>query len=69
MPGMSVQRPAASSVHAIWGKVKSRRERRPKVSMVQMAGQAKMKLTMPKPKEARRALYSDVPASLKIVLE
>lgn len=37
--------------------------------MVQMAGQAKRKLTMPKPNEARRALNSDVPASLKIVDE
>jgi hypothetical protein len=50
------------------GKVKSRRERRPKVSMVQKAGKAKRKLTAPKPKDARSALKSEVPDSLKMVL-
>jgi hypothetical protein len=64
---MSVQRPAARSVHIIWGKVKSRRERRPKVSMVQKAGKANSQLTRPKPKEARRAWNSLEPFSLKTV--
>jgi hypothetical protein len=50
------------------GKVKSKRERRPKVSIVQMAGQAKTKLTRPKPKEAMRASFSVAPACLKTVL-
>jgi len=32
--GRSVQRPAARRVYIIWGKVKSRKERRLKVSIV-----------------------------------
>jgi hypothetical protein len=36
--GIKKQRPAARSVQAMLGKVKRRRERRPKVSMVQMLG-------------------------------
>jgi hypothetical protein len=38
--------------------VARRRLRRPKVSMVQMAGMAKRKLIMPKPIEMRRAARS-----------
>jgi hypothetical protein len=53
----------------MFGKVKSRRPRRPKVSIVQTAGQANRKLTRPKPKEAISASFSDAPPSLKIVLE
>ena len=41
---MRKQRPAASRVHAICGKVKRTRLRRPKVSMVKTAGKAKRKL-------------------------
>lgn len=43
--------------------------RRPKVSIVQTAGHAKMKLMSPKPKEARSAPISVAPAFLKIVEE
>jgi len=53
----------------MFGKVKSRRERRPKVSMVQKAGKAKSQLTRPKPKEASRAWKSVWPASMKTVVE
>lgn len=67
--GMIKHNPAARSVQAMLGKVKSRRERRPQVSMVQTAGQAKMKLTNPKPKEARRACRLPAPAFLKTVEE
>jgi len=51
------------------GKVKRRRPRRPKVSMVQMAGKAKTQFTRPKPKEASRAVSWLAPASTKIVDE
>jgi hypothetical protein len=40
--GIQKQKPAASRVHAIFGKVNRRRFRRPKVSIVQNAGQAKL---------------------------
>lgn len=66
---MSVQRPAAKRVHVICGNVNSRRDLRPKVSMVQKAGKAKSQLTMPKPKEPRRASKSPMFASLKMVVE
>lgn len=52
--GSVLERAAARRHHVIWGKVKRRRLRRPKVSMVQRAGKAKTKLTRPKPQEARR---------------
>jgi hypothetical protein len=51
------------------GKVKRRRDRRPKVSMVTNAGIAKMKLTAPKPKEPKSAMKSEAPPSRKIVEE
>jgi hypothetical protein len=51
------------------GKVKRRRPRRPKVSIVQTAGQAKAKFTMPKPKEAKRAVLRSAPDWTKIVEE
>jgi hypothetical protein len=53
----------------MFGKVKIKRLRRPKVSIVQTAGQAKMKFMMPKPKEARRAPMLEAPASEKMVEE
>lgn len=59
----------ASKDQAICGNVKSNRLLRPNVSIVQMAGQAKTKLTRPKPKEAMRASLSEAFACLKIVLE
>ena len=66
-PGIRKQRPAASKVHAMFGKVKSNNERRPKVSIVQMAGQANTKLTRPKPNDAMSAVLSLTPASLNTV--
>lgn len=66
---MRKHRPVASKVQAICGKVKRSKLRRPNVSMVQIAGQAKTKLTRPKPKEAIKASRSEAPACLKIVLE
>jgi hypothetical protein len=53
----------------MFGNVNKSRARRPNVSMVQMAGKAKMKLTMPKPKEARRAPTLLAPAWTKMVDE
>jgi hypothetical protein len=53
----------------MFGKVKRRRPRRPKVSIVQTAGQAKTKFTRPKPKEARRAVFRLAPDWTKIVEE
>jgi hypothetical protein len=53
----------------MFGKVKRRRARRPKVSIVQMAGKAKMKLIRPNPKEAKRAWKSLKPDFLKMVAE
>ena len=67
--GMRKHKPAASSVQAIFGKVKRSSDRRPKVSIVHIAGQAKMKLTRPKPKEAISASLSVAPASEKTVEE
>lgn len=61
--------PAASRLQAIFGKVKSKSDRLPKVSMVYRAGKAKRKLTRPKPKEARRELNSEMPLSRKMVVE
>ncbi len=49
---MSEQRPAANILHAMLGNVKSNKLRRPYVSIVQIAGHAKMKLISPNPKEA-----------------
>lgn len=51
------------------GKVKRRRDRRPKVSMVKNAGNANTKLTRPKPKDAIRAFVGVAPACWKIVEE
>lgn len=58
--------PAARRDQHMFGKVKRRRPRRPKVSMVQMAGQAKAKFTAPKPKLASRAVCKEAPVSEKI---
>ena len=49
------------------GKVKRSKARRPNVSIVQTAGQAKMKLMSPKPHDAKRALVGLAPALEKIV--
>lgn len=67
--GIQKQNPAASRVHAICGKVKSNNVRLPKVSMVQIAGQANTKLTRPKPQDARRDEVTDAPACEKTVDE
>ena len=60
--GIKKHIPAAKSVHAICGKVKSSNDLRPKVSMVQMAGQANKKLTSPKPHDASKEPVTDAPA-------
>lgn len=69
LSGIKLHIPAASRDQAMLGKVKSSKVRRPKVSMVQIAGQAKTKLTRPKPKEAMRASASLAPARRKTVEE
>ena len=61
--------PDARRAQAMLGKVKSRRPRRPNVSMVQTAGQAKMKLIRPNPHEPSRALVGDAPARTRMVEE
>jgi hypothetical protein len=53
----------------MFGNVNRSKVRRPNVSIVQMAGKAKMKLTMPKPKDARRAPTLLAPDWTKIVDE
>ena len=53
----------------MFGKVKINSPRRPNVSMVYTAGQAKAQLTNPNPKETRRAFLVLKPASTKIVEE
>ena len=53
----------------MFGNVKINRPRRPKVSIVQIAGQAKIKLIKPKPHVARRALIVLAPASANMVDE
>ena len=45
------------------------KERRPNVSMVKKAGQAKIKLTAPKPNENNRESTTEPPAEAKMVLE
>ena len=69
LSGIKKQKPAANKVQAICGKVKSSSARRPQVSMVQTAGQAKTKLTAPKPQEARSASRLVAPALTKTVEE
>lgn len=49
------------------GKVSRSSGRRPKRSIVRMAGMAKTALTMPKPQDARSAWISLNPASVKMV--
>jgi hypothetical protein len=51
------------------GNVKRRRPRRPKVSIVHIAGNAKTKLTSPKPKDARSEVVKSAPDWAKIVEE
>lgn len=65
--GIVNERPAADITRAIGNRVRRRRERRPRVSMVQMAGKAPRKLTRPKMQEARRAAEGEKPASEKMV--
>lgn len=55
--GSRNRHPATTKHHAMLGNVNSNRLRRPNVSMVQMAGNAKTKLTRPKPKEASRHCF------------
>jgi hypothetical protein len=67
--GIQKENPAASSVQAICGNVKRSNVRLPYVSIVQIAGQAKIKLTKPKPQEARSDSVTDAPACEKTVEE
>ena len=61
------QSPTASILQAMLGKVNKSNARLPKVSMVQIAGKAKMKLMSPNPQDAQNAFSSDAPAFLKTV--
>ena len=61
--------PANNKLQHIFGNVKSSKPLLPKVSIVQIAGKAKTKLTRPKPKDARRAVTLSAPALTKIVDE
>ena len=61
------QRPTANILHAMFGKVNKSKALRPKVSIVQMAGKANMKLMSPNPQDAQKALSSVAPAFLKTV--
>ena len=58
--------PAASIVIAIRGRVNSKSDLRPKLSMLQIAGKAPMKLTKPNTQEATNAPKVENPASAKI---
>jgi len=53
----------------MFGNVKISRVLRPKVSIVQIAGKAKMKLVKPKPQETNKALSVSNPAFTKMVAE
>ena len=65
--GIKLQNPATSKVHAMFGNVNRRSDRRPNVSIVHTAGQAKRKLINPNPQEARRDCFASKPAEEKIV--
>jgi hypothetical protein len=67
--GILNENPAPSRDHTMLGKVAEISARRPKVSIVQMAGQAKAKLTRPKPHEARSAARLLAPVCENIVAE
>ena len=62
-------KPVAIKHQAMFGKVNKSKKRRPKVSMVQIAGHAKMKLMSPNPKDARRHWRGEKPPCSKIVEE
>ena len=53
----------------MFGKVKRSRPRRPNVSIVKTAGQAKAQLVRPNPKETSKAFLGLKPAFTKIVEE
>ena len=67
--GMREHRPTARRLHAMFGNVNSSKLLRPYVSMVQIAGQAKIKLIRPKPNEANKAVLREAPESKKMVDE
>ena len=67
--GIRKAKPAASRHHAMFGKVNNIRLRRPNVSMLQIAGNAKTKQTSPYPNDARSACVVLYPASEKTVEE
>lgn len=67
--GSKKQQPAATRHHAMLGKVKRRRFRRPKVSIVLMAGMANTKVTSPKPNDANKTSRVLLPVCAKTVEE
>lgn len=67
--GMKNEKPVKNSIIAMSGKVTRSRLRRPKVSMVYMAGIANRKLIAPPPKEVRSAALREKPAFWKIAVE
>ena len=67
--GMLKLSPAANMVTAINGRVKSNKDRRPRVSIVQMAGNAPRKFTKPNTQEATSAPKVLKPASEKMLDE
>ncbi len=60
---------ARSMVTAMAGRVHRSRLRRPRVSIVQTAGMAPMKLMKPKTTEAQSAAVAEKPEEEKIVVE
>lgn len=67
--GIQNEKPVKSMKRAMSGKVLRRRLRRPKVSIVYIAGMAKMKFITPKPRDAASADWSEKPEVEKTLLE
>ena len=67
--GTQNEKPVKSRKSAMSGKVLRSRLRRPKVSIVYIAGMAKRKFMTPKPREAARADWSEKPEEEKMLLE
>jgi hypothetical protein len=67
--GIQKEKPVKRRERAIKGKVVRRRLRRPKVSIVWMAGRAKTKFMMPKPREAVREERGVKPEREKMAVE
>jgi hypothetical protein len=69
VPGIQKQMPAARRAQHIFGNVKRSKARRPKVSIVQTAAQAKAKLINPQLQDAKSALVTLAPAFTDTVEE